>query len=74
MGRALARVGGEAKSLQRFGGETRDHMEYVGISETMIGMSTLNGTERCGLGSYGSGTVMRCYECGSESIRFYKIR
>jgi len=63
--------------MQGFGGETRDHLKYVGISETVIRKSILkkkNRTGKCGLGSYGSGTVVRCYERGSESIRFHKMR
>ena len=42
MGGACGTCGGEVKCMQGFGGETRgDHMEYVGISETMIRKSTL---------------------------------
>ena len=41
VGGACGTCGGEAKCTQGFGGEIRDHMEDIGISETMIRKSTL---------------------------------
>jgi hypothetical protein len=58
--------------MRGFGGETRDHVEYIVIRETIRMLTLKNRTRKCGLGSYGSGTVVRYYERGSESIRFIK--
>ena len=48
-GGACDTCGGEAKCMQGFGGETRDHVEYIGVSETMIRKSALKKIEREGL-------------------------
>jgi hypothetical protein len=64
VGGACGTCGREEKCMQD--DETRNHMEDLGISETMIRKSTLNTMGGYGLRSSGSGPLVCCSEHGSD--------